>query len=137
MQRHHDAVIELPFLGIGDVDLIHDIGDQPLRQVRRSRNIGAFDAEPGLILYRPGIGLAHPDTKGGHVVHEEIGEMLGADHDQRLGARILNRLAHPLEALVQPVTEGGVGTFCPARDTRRVAANTCKNQRHLYSPAIA
>ena len=137
MQRHHDAVIELPFLGIGDVDLIHDIGNQTSRQVRRPGNLRAFYTKPRLVLYRPGIGLSHTDTERRHVVHEEIGKMLGTDYDQRFGAGFLNRPAHPVETFIQPVAQDGIGAVGTPRDTRRMAAGTCKNEWHRYSPTIA
>ena len=44
-----------------------------------------------------------------HVVHEEIGKMLGTDYDQRFGAGFLNRLAHPVETFIQPVAQDGIG----------------------------
>src|SRR5437016_4154997 len=51
-QWHHDAVIELPLLCIGEIDVVHHVLDQPQGQFGRSGNARPLDPQPGLILDR-------------------------------------------------------------------------------------
>ena len=86
VQRHHDAVVELPLLRVSEVDAGHDALDQAAGQGRRPR-IGAWrDGEPLRVLDGALVALRHAHAVGRHVVHEEVGEVLGGDDHQRIRA---------------------------------------------------
>src|SRR3546814_20968564 len=36
-ERDHDAMVELPFLGIGDIDIVHHLLYQPFRKIAVAR----------------------------------------------------------------------------------------------------
>src|SRR2546427_5316990 len=66
-----------------------------------------------------------------HVVHEEVGEVLGRDDDHGIGPRRLQPCAHVAEGGMEGIPGGRIGQVCAARDAGRVAANACKYQTHL------
>jgi len=80
-------MVEFPFLGVGEIHRLHHFPYQPLRQGRVSRNDGARDAQPLRILDGTLVALRHAHGKCRHVVHEEVGEMLGGDDHQGIGSR--------------------------------------------------
>ena len=130
MQRHRDAVIELPFLGIGDVDRLHHLLDQPSRQRLVAGHRGALDAEECLVLDRAFVAVGHADGEGRHVVHEEVGEVLGRDHHQRVGPGRADVVAHPAERTLQRLPRLGVGALGAAGDAGGMAAGAAVNQGH-------
>ena len=82
VQRHADAVVELPLLRIGHVGGVHHPGDEAPGEVAVARHPGLLDAEPVGVLDGALVVVGHPDRERRHVVHEEVGEVLGRDHDQ-------------------------------------------------------
>lgn len=101
MQRHHDAVIEAPFFGIGGIDSLLHFDDQPARQTGIAANGPVRNAQPLSVLDRAIIAFRHPQRIGRHVVHEEVREMLGGDDDQRIGPRGMQGVAHITERLIE------------------------------------
>ena len=80
MQRHHNAMIKLPFFRIRGINGLHDLRDQSAAEIRRARDGGFRDLEPVGILDGPRITLADADTVGRHIIHEEVAEMFRRQH---------------------------------------------------------
>jgi hypothetical protein len=104
-------MVELPFLGIGHVDRLHHAFDQLARQRLVARHSGALDAQEGLVLDRAFVGIGHAHGEGRHVVHEEVGEVLGRHHDQRIGPRRADVVAHAVQCTLQRLARLGVGAL--------------------------
>jgi hypothetical protein len=123
VQRHHDPVVELPLLGIGDVDLLHHAAHQAQRQVGVAGYAGLRDAEPAGILDRPLVVVGHADRVGRHVVHEEVREVLGGDDDQRVGFAAASESPHGAEGGMEGVAQAGSARWArpvmPGRGCRR------------------
>jgi len=66
------------------------------RESRRAGHARLGDLQERLVLGRARIVLREPEAEGRHVVHEEIGEMLGTDDDERIEARGLETPPQPL-----------------------------------------
>ena len=62
MQRHHDAVVETPFLGIGDIDGLLDLAYQAQRQIGIAAHGAMRNAQPGRLLDRAVIIVAMPSA---------------------------------------------------------------------------
>ena len=130
MQRHRDAMVELPFLGIGHVHRLHHVLDQPARQCLVAGHGRALDPQERLVLDRPLVAIGHADGEGRHVVHEEIGEVLGRDHDQRIGLRRADVVAHAPERGFQRLARLGIRTLGAARHAGGMTAGAAIDQRH-------
>src|SRR5512146_2729030 len=89
-----------------------------------------LDSEPGLILYRSLVVLAHADADRRHVVHEEVGEVLRADHHQRIGPCGLQCLPHSLACRIERIPHRRLGPLLAARDAWGMTADTGKDQTH-------
>ena len=123
-------MIELPFLGVGDVDVgEHGLDDAP-RQVGVTGHTAALDRKPRFVLDRPLVGVGHAHAVSGHVVHEEIGKVLGGDDDQGVGLRRFEAHAQLVELRVERVAHTCVGAGRSARDARRMTANARKDEAH-------
>jgi hypothetical protein len=123
MQRHHDAVIELPLFRVCEVDFAQHRSDQPARQLRVPLDASARDRQPFFVLDRPVVVLRHAHRECGHVVHEEIGEMLGGDDHQRIGPLGLDCFAHAREVSVERVAHARLGALGAPGDPRSMAAH--------------
>jgi hypothetical protein len=130
VQRHHDAVVELPFFRVGHVHRLHHFADQALRQRGVAGHPGLLDAEPLRVFDRALVAVGHADRIGRHVVHEEVREVLGRDDDHRVGLRRAHGFAEAMELRVELVLHRRVGQVGAARDAGGVAAHACKNQAH-------
>jgi hypothetical protein len=137
VQRHHDAVIELPLFGVRKVDFLQHRSDQSARQLRVSLDAGARDREPLFVLDRPVVVLRHAHRERGHVVHEEIGEVLGGDDHQRIGALGLDGFAHAREVRVERVARARLGPLGAAGDSRPMAAHADEDRAHADPVVIA
>ncbi len=96
----------------------------------------------------PVITVGHAHGEGRHVVHEEIGEMLGGDDDQRIGSRRGQPLAPCGGTRAWNASRNAGSAMCgPARDAGGVAGR-CRRipgsyaghllihrRRHAYTPA--
>jgi hypothetical protein len=130
VQRHHDAVVELPLLREGDVDVVHRLGDEAAREIGVARNAGSLDAEPARVLDRSVVLVGHADRIRRHVVHEEVREVLGGDDDQGVRLGFAHRLAEASQLRVQCVLERRVGEMGAAGDSRCVAAGGGEDEAH-------
>src|SRR6185437_10719568 len=110
--------------------VLHHGFDELARELRRSGYASSFDADPGLVLYRSLIAVAHADTDRRHVVHEEVGEVLRADHHQRIGPRGFDCLPHALECRIEGVPNRGLCALAAAGDARGMTADTGEDQTH-------
>ena len=90
----------------------------------------ALDRKPRLVLDRPFVVIGHAHAIRGHVVHEEIREVLGGDDDQRVGLRRFEARAQLVELRVERVAHARVGARGAARDARRMAANAREHEAH-------
>ena len=61
---------------------------------------------------------------------KKLAKCLGPDHDQRVGARVLDRLPHAVEALIERVAHVRVGALGAAGDAGSMAASARKYQGH-------
>ncbi len=121
IERHHNAVIEFPFLGIGDVDSLHDFTRDARAEIRGTGHFRLLNLEPFRIFDRAFVGIPDADAERRHVVHEEIGEVLGRDDDQRFRAAVLDVLALLVELCIERVTHLRVLAKIGAPgDTRRM-----------------
>ena len=134
VERHHDAVVELPFLGIGQVHVGHHGLNQAARQRRGTGEAPRCDAQPVRILNGTLVVVGHAHAVGGHVVHEEVGEVLGRHHHQRIRPRGADLGTHAVHGGVEGFAQLWVGALRPPRDARRVAAHACVNQGHYTAP---
>jgi hypothetical protein len=123
-------VVELPFLGERDVDRLHHLLDQRLRQRGVAGHLRALDADPVRILDRAFVFVGHADRERRHVVHEEVAEVLGADDDQRVRPGGAELFAEAVERGVDGVLHGRVGQMRAAGDAGRVAADARENKTH-------
>jgi hypothetical protein len=130
VQRHHDAVIEPPLLGVRDVDVAEQRADHAARQIRVPGHRAARDREPLLVLDRPFVRVGHADAVRGHVVHEKVREVLGRDHDQRVGLRLLEPRTELVELGVERVAHLRLRALRAARDPGGVAANAGEDEAH-------
>ena len=89
-----------------------------------------LDREPRFVLDRALVRIGHADAVRGHVVHEEIREVLGGDDDQRIGLRGFEALLQLAELRVERVANARLGARCAARDTRCVAADAGEHEAH-------
>ena len=78
----------------------------------------------------PSYCSGHTDGERRHVVHEEIGEVLGGDDDQRIGSRgdELARACRDRRRRTARATADR--PYARAGDARRVAADTREHQAH-------
>src|SRR5208283_1528211 len=76
MQRHHDAVIEFPLFRVRKIDGLHHLTDEPSGKRRTAGHRGMRYAEPLRVLDRTLVAVSHAHCERGHVVHEEIREVL-------------------------------------------------------------
>jgi len=129
-ERHHDAVVTLPFLGERDIDRLHDLIDQPLREGGIAGDAGTRDAEPRRVLDRTTVAIGHADGEARHVVHEEIGEVLGRYHDERVRARGEELLAQAAIGGIEGLAQCRIGHVRAPGDTGCVTADTRKHQAH-------
>ena len=144
MQRHHDAVVEFPLLGVCHVDVLQGGLDQAPGEVGGPRHGGARYTQPVRVLYRALVLLPHAHAIGGHIVHEEVGEMLGGNHDQGLGPTGFQRLPHSIHGGVQRAHILRVRHGLAAGYPRPVGTHPGKYQAHIaplpsvvtYSPAL-
>ena len=134
VERDHDPVVEQPLLRVGDVATFHHQRDEPFRQRLVAGHRHLVDAEPTRILDRPAVRIRHADCERRHVVHEEVREVLGGDHDERVGFRCFERQTHPVERGVEAVAQRRVGPVGPTGDARSVAAHPREDERHQRSP---
>ena len=107
------------------------------RQVRVAGHATALDREPRLVLDRPFVVVGHAHAVRGHVVHEEIGEVLGGDDDQRVGLRGFEARAQLVELRVERIAHFRVGAR-PARPVMpgawlQTPANTKAHRRRSCS----
>ena len=130
MERDHDAVIELPFFRVGDVDVVEYRLDEAARKFWCARNSGARDAQERFFLDRPLVELRHAHAIGRHVIHEEVGEVLGRDDDQGVGIGVLNRLAEARESAVNGIHMLGLSAVGAASNAGRMAARSVEDQGH-------
>ncbi|MPM75162.1 hypothetical protein SDC9_122153 [bioreactor metagenome] len=138
MQRHHDPVVELPFLGIAHVHGLHHFGNERERQFGVARDGAPLDAQPGGVFNWAFVCVRHADRKGRHVVHEEVGEVLGGHDDDRVRPRIGQLLSQIAQRAMHGVFHLRVGELRTPGDTGGVAANACEDKAHdvlLISPS--
>ena len=135
VERHHHPVIESPFLGVTHVHIFHNHPDQALREFGIAGNAGLADAQPFLVLDRALVAVRHTQAIGRHVVHEEIGEVLGRNHDQRVRPGRFHTSAHRVHPGVEPLALRLVGALVTSGDSGGVAANAGEYQAHV--PVIA
>ena len=109
---------------------MHHLADEPSGERGIAGNRGARDAQPLGILDRSLVLIGHADREGGHVVHEEIREMLGRDDHQRVGPRGLETLAHAAVGAVEFRHDGRIGQMRATRDARRMARDSGEHQTH-------
>ena len=124
-------MIEQPLLGVGDVDGLHDLGDDPLGEIAIAGGSELLDTEPARIFDRSVVEVGHADREARHVVHEEVGEVLGRDHDDRLGFTRLEVDPHLVERRVERIANLGVGEILAAGDARSVAAHPGVHECHF------
>ena len=120
VERHRNAMVELPLFGIRHVDRLHDLGDDPLRKVATARCSKLVDAQPGAVFDWAVVEVGHADSERRHVVHKEVGEVFGRNHDYRLGTRGLDVRSHLIEGRIERVTHGRVGLIGPTGYPRRM-----------------
>jgi hypothetical protein len=130
VQRHHDAVVELPFLGEGDVRAVHHFLDQATREIGVAWHPGALDAQPFLVFDRTFIVVRHADRVGRHVVHEEVGEVLGGDDHEGVRTAVTDGVAHPAQLAMEAFAGLSVGLIGAAGDARRVAQGSEETEAH-------
>src|SRR4029077_10567325 len=76
------------------------------------------------------VAIRHADGEARHVVHEEVGEVLGRHHDERLRARGDELLAQAAEGGVEGLAQRRIGHARAPGDARRVAADAGEDQAH-------
>jgi hypothetical protein len=130
-QRHHDAVIEFPFLRVGEIHGLHHFAYQPQRQARIAGNGGASNAQPLRIFDGSFVILRHAHRESGHVVHEKIRKVLGCDHDQGIGFRGGEVRAHIPVGTVELFDDGRIGHMRAPGDARRVTADAREHEAHI------
>ncbi len=131
MQRHHDAVVAAPLLGVGGIHCLHDHFSEAPRECRIARNTAALDAQPRRVLNRTLESVADPEAERRHVVHEEVGEVLGRDHQQCFCTAVLNVPPLPVQGSVKSVALFDVFDQMGAPgDPGAVAQNAGVDQAH-------
>jgi hypothetical protein len=78
MQRHHDAVVELPLLRVREIDLLHDLLDEAPRERGCARHLRAADAQPRLVLDGPSYSSAIPMQKAGMLFMKKLAKCSAA-----------------------------------------------------------
>ena len=113
-------MVELPLLRIADVRGLHHLLDEPARQVAIAWYLVLVDAEPTWIFDRAVVAVGHAECERRHVVHEEVGEVLGGDHDDGVGFRRFEVDAHLIERDVEAIANVGISLVGSTSDSRRV-----------------
>ncbi len=111
------------------------LGDEPAGQLAVAGHPDLVDLDPVGVLDRTVVEVGHADRERRHVVHEEVGEVLGGDDDDRVGPGRLERLAHLVEGDVQALAQRRVGLVVPAPDARCMAADTGEHEWHHRLPS--
>ena len=99
VERHHNAMVEFPFLGIRHVHVLHDVFDETVGQIRIAGNGAPFDAQPLFVLDRALVVVGHPDAICRHIIHKEICKCSAATttrvsaSDSLMASRIRSKLA--------------------------------------------
>ena len=88
------------------------------------------DAHHSRILDRALVAIRHAHREGGHIVHEEIGEVLRRDHDQCIGAGGGQTLRHAAVGGVEFLRDARIGEVRATRDAGRVAGDPREHQAH-------
>ena len=76
--------------------------------------------EPLRILDRAFIVVGHAHGVGGHVVHEEVREMLRRDDDQSVRPGPLKAIPQPAESRVERLADCRIGPVRPGGHARAV-----------------
>ena len=137
MQRHHDAVVEFPFLAIAEIHALHHALDQAQGNIPAAWNPGTGNAQPLGVFDGAVVVIRHAHRERRHIVHKKIGEMLGRDHYQRIRTRIAQRLAHAPITLHEVFPRRGLAAPGARRNTRAMAAHAAKYNTHGFSFFIA
>ena len=130
VKRNHDAVVEFPLLRVAHIDVFQNGPDQARCKIGISGNTGPGDTQPLLFFHRPLVAFGHSHAIGRHVVHEEIGEMLGGHHHQRIRARVFQLSAHDVHVRIKPFAQALLGALITSGNTRRVTANAGEHEAH-------
>ena len=136
VQRHGDAVVEEPFLGVGDVDRLHYLGNESLREISVAGCSKLLDPEPAGVFDRAVVEVSHTDGEARHVVHEEVGEVLCGDDDHCFRAARFEVRPHVVKGGGEGFADLGIGQVFAAGDARGVTADAGVHKWHqVRSPS--
>ena len=104
--------------------------DESLGQITVAGRPELVEADPAGVFDRTVVEVGHTERERWHVVHEEVGKVLGGDHDDGVGFGGLDVGPHLVKRGIQAVAHVGICLIGATGDSRGVAAHTCIDQWH-------